>query len=131
MTEIVTVCLVAVVAFIFALTIKQSHPSISLAIIILTSIIILIFLLDYLTQVTDYIRELFDSVNINSDYIKILLKCTGICFITEFSCDLCKESGYSSLSAQISLAGKLITLVMAIPLFKDVLSISLSLAGAQ
>lgn len=131
MTDIVAVCLISVVAFVFALTIKQSHPSISLVIIIVTSVIILIFLIDYLTGVISYVQELFESVNINSEYIKILLKCTGICFITEFSCDLCNESGYSSLSSQISLAGKLITLVMAIPLFKEVLSISLSLAGVQ
>lgn len=130
MTEIITVCVVSLAAFVFSLTIKQTHPAIALLIIITASVIILIYLVDYLTSVIDTVNEMFEQVNINSDYIKLLLKCTGICFITEFSCDLCKESGYSSLSSQISLAGKLVTLVMAVPLFKEVLSISLSLAGA-
>lgn len=131
MSDIVTVCAVAVVAFILSLTLKSTHPSISLIIVIVTSIIILLYIIDYVADVVDYIKLLFKSVNINTEYITILLKCTGICFITEFCCDMCKESGYSSLSSQISFAGKVITLVMAIPLFKEVLKISLTLAGVQ
>ena len=131
MMDIISVCVISVVAFIFSLTIKGSHPSISLIIVITASVIIMIYLLDYLGEVISYVQELFNSVNISTEYVKILLKCTGICFITEFSCDLCKESGYSSLSSQISLAGKLIALVLAIPMFKEVLSISLSLAGVS
>ena len=131
MMDIISVCVISVVAFIFSLTIKGSHPSISLIIVITASVIIMIYLLNYLGEVISYVQELFNSVNISTEYVKILLKCTGICFITEFSCDLCKESGYSSLSSLISLAGKLIALVLAIPMFKEVLSISLSLAGVS
>lgn len=131
MMDIVAICVVSVVAFIFSLSLKNHHPSISLIIVLFTSVMILLYLLDYFGEVTSYIKELFNSVNINSEYITLLLKCTGICFITEFTCDMCKESGYTSLSSQISLAGKVITLIMALPLFREVLSISLSLAGAQ
>ena len=131
MMNIISVCVISVVAFIFSLTIRSSHPSISLRIIITTSVLIMIYLLDYLTEVITYVQELFSKVNISTEYIKILLKCTGICFITEFTCDLCRDSGYSSLSSQISLAGKMIALVMAVPMFKEVLSISLSLAGVS
>lgn len=131
MSEILLVCSVAVVAFVLSIALKNTHPSISLIIIITTSIIILLYILDYIVDVVDYINLLFKSVNINTEYVTILLKCTGICFLTEFCCDMCKESGCDSLSSQISFAGKVITLVMAIPLFKEVLKISLSLAGVQ
>lgn len=131
MMDIVAICVVSVVAFIFSLSLKKYHPSISLIIVLFTSVMILLYLLDYFGEVTAYIKELFNSVNINYEYITLLLKCTGICFITEFTCDMCKESGYTSLSSQISLAGKVITLIMALPLFREVLSISLSLAGAK
>ena len=131
MMDIVAISVVSVVAFIFSLSLKKYHPSISLIIVLFTSEMILLYLLDYFGEVTSYIKELFKSVNIKSEYITLLLKCTGICFITEFTCDMCKESGYTSLSSQISLAGKVITLIMALPLFREVLSISLSLAGAQ
>lgn len=131
MMDIVAISVVSVVAFIFSLSLKKYHPSISLIIVLFTSVMILLYLLDYFGEVTAYIKELFKSVNIKSEYITLLLKCTGICFITEFTCDMCKESGYTSLSSQISLAGKVITLIMALPLFREVLSISLSLAGAQ
>lgn len=131
MTDIILVCVVGVVAFVFSLSLKKSHPSIALIIVVVTSIMILIYLIDYVQEIIEYIKNLFESVNINSEYITILLKCTGICFITEFCCDLCRETGYSSLSTQISLAGKIIALVMAIPLFKEVLSVSLSLAGVK
>ena len=131
MMDIVAISVVSVVAFIFSLSLKKYHPSISLIIVLFTYVMILLYLLDYFGEVTSYIKELFNSVNIKSEYITLLLKCTGICFITEFTCDMCKESGYTSLSSQISLAGKVITLIMALPLFREVLSISLSLAGAQ
>jgi stage III sporulation protein AD len=131
MSDIIALCSLSVVACIFALVVKQVNPAVSLVIIIAASVVVVIYLVVYLNDVIEYVNTLFNQVNINSQYIKILLKCTGICFITEFSCDLCKESGNPSVSSQISLAGKLITLVMAIPLFKEVLSISLSLAGVE
>lgn len=132
MSEILLVCSVAVVAFVLSIALKNTHPSISLIIIITTSIIVLLYILDYIVDVVDYIKLLFKSVNINTEYVTILLKCTGICFLTEFCCDnVARKVVVIHCPHKFLLQGKVIALVMAIPLFKEVLKISLSLAGVQ
>ena len=84
MSEILLVCSVAVVAFVLSIALKNTHPSISLIIIITTSIIVLLYILDYIVDVVDYIvtfclRNLFVTVCFCWSIIKILIKNRGAC----------------------------------------------------
>jgi stage III sporulation protein AD len=82
-----------------------------------------------LNAVYSTLKSMFSTADINVTYISILLKAMGICFITEFACDCCIDAGQKALAGNISLAGKIIVLVTAIPLYQDVLNTVLSLTG--
>ena len=54
-------------------------------------------------------------MSVDSKYIRLLIKVAGISYICEFSSSLCRDSGYSSVAAQIEMAGRLSILVMSMP----------------
>ena len=129
--SMITICAVGVVAAVFALFMRRYDPQISLLISIGTGIIILLSLAANIILTADEIQNLLESAGISSDYIMIMLKVLGVCFITEFTCDTVTEAGMLSLSTNISFAGKLLTLFAALPVFKDLISLVSSLVNAS
>ena len=128
--NIITICAVAVTSAVFALFLRRTSPQISLMISIGAGIIILLAVAENIILTADEIRSALISSGISSEYIMIMLKALGICFVTEFTCDTVSEAGMLSLSTNISFAGKLLTLAAALPLFRDLISLISSMVSA-
>lgn len=125
--NITGICIIAVVAAIIAIALKQSTPQISLALSLITGIIILISIASYLPVFIEKIDLLMSQSGVNPEYAKVLLKSVGICFICQFSSDICKDSGQSALAGKVELAGKILILVSALPLMEEILTTANSL----
>ena len=70
------------------------------------SVIILIGVLTQVSAIVTTINQIIASSGISIDYIVILLKSIGICLVTEFAVNTCKDSGSQSLASNVSLARK-------------------------
>ncbi len=125
--SIVGICIVAVIASIIAVALKQSTPQISLVLSLVAGVMILISIALYLPVFTEKIDFLMLQSGVNSEYAKILLKSVGICFICQFSSDICRDSGQSALAGKVELAGKILILVSALPLMEEILTTANSL----
>lgn len=77
--------------------------------------------------ITSQIKNLFESADIDEQYIKVLFKGLGICCITQLAVDFCKDCGENSLATQAELAGKIALLITALPLFNALIDIVKSL----
>ena len=62
-----------------------------------------------------------DYLDQEGEYIRILLKVTGITYVCEYSAGICKDAGYSSLSGQIEILGKLSVLTAGLPILMAVI----------
>ncbi len=125
--NIVGICIIAVIASIIAIALNQSTPQISLVLSLVTGVIILISIANCLPMVTDKINQLILQSGVNGEYAKVLLKAVGICFICQFSSDICKDSGQSALATKVELAGKILILISALPLMEEILETANSL----
>lgn len=65
----------------------------------------------------------------DSDYVLILIKMLGIAFTAEFSSNLCRDVGYSSVAAQIELIGKLSILLISAPIVEALLDTIFAFMG--
>ena len=61
----------------------------------------------------DFIREHLGGAQ---SYLSILLKVIGITYICEFSAGICKDAGFSSVSDQIEILGKLSVMFAGLPI---------------
>ncbi len=129
--NIVSICVVAIVAAILSITIKRHNQELSLLIAIGAAVIVLLSVIEYVLTSIDTVSTILADANISSEYIVILLKVMGICFITEFTCDCTKQAGMDAHSGNIALAGKVLVLVTSLPMFTEVLSVVTSLTGGD
>lgn len=127
--NIAAICALAVVTSVIAVALKRYNGEMSLLVALAGCIFIFLSLLTSITSLFDTLEEILSAAGINLTYITVLLKAIGICFVTEFACDCCKDAGQNALAANVSLAGKLMVLVSAVPLYKEILNTVLSLTG--
>ena len=127
--NIVTICVLAIVAIIIITALKPRNSEIALMLGISASILVLISVLSGFSQVADTINNIIAVSGMSTNYITILLKVIGICLLTEFTVNACKDAGSNSLANNVSLAGKILITVTSIPLYNDILDTVLSLTG--
>ena len=68
------------------------------------------------------IREVINRTEMEAEWFVLLLKSLGMCYITQFSCDCCKDAGETALAGRIELAGKIAIIFMCLPLFKNIVT---------
>lgn len=125
----VTVCSAGVIASVLALILKKNNAEYSFILTICTSAILVTYIAGALLEAIDGVKEIFSASGMSTTYLTLLLKCVGICFLTEFTCDTCKDAGQAALSNIVLFGGRIFVLVSSLPLFSELLSIVTDLAG--
>ena len=128
--NILAICAAAIVSAVLALLLRRQNPQVSLLVSIGAGIVILLTVIREMVLTADEIQSILTAGGVSADYIMILLKALGICYITEFTCDTVTEAGLLSLSTNIAFVGKILVLFTALPLFRDILSVVSSLVSA-
>lgn len=125
--SIVSVCALSVAAVIIALTLKPKNAEIAVMLGLCVSVVIMFALFSNIAQITDKISEITAASGIGTGYIAILLKVIGICLVTEFTANVCRDSGSTSLAGTVTLTGKILVTIAALPLYSDILNVVLEL----
>lgn len=119
--NIIAICAAGIVAAVLALLLRRQSPQISLLISVGAGVVLLLTVIREMVLTADEVQAILTAGGIRGEYIMILLKTVGICYLTEFTCDTVTEAGLVSLSTNISFVGKITVLVTALPLFRDIL----------
>ena len=120
--NIVSIGVLAVVAVIVALTLRPKNAEIALMLTVACAVLILLAVLSQAGQIIGTVNSIVAASQINTGYIAILLKVVGICLLTEFAVNTCRDAGSQSLAGNVSLAGKLLVTITALPLYTDILN---------
>lgn len=118
-----------IIIAVISVVLRKYVPEYSMMINIAASIIVLSVILYEFLPAVNQIKNLLYNTKISHDYIVILFKSLGICFITQFASDSCSDAGERSLSSKVELAGKVAIIITALPLFEKVTNIALNLIG--
>lgn len=77
--------------------------------------------MDKLVNVIDLLKSISNKPGINSQFLFIILKITGIAFLTEFAVSVCKDSGESAIASKIEIGSKAIIIFLSIPIISSLL----------
>ena len=74
------------------------------------------FLVDQIQNIILMIENLAANANVNTLYVKTILKIIGIAYIAEFAAHISKDAGLGAMAAKVELAGKILILALAVPI---------------
>lgn len=118
---------IALIALIIIILLKQYKPEFAIYISLLTGVLILLLVMDQLSEIISLLQSLATKASINSSFLSLLLKITGIAFLAEFAVSVCKDAGEGAIASKIEIGSKIIIIAMSIPIISSLLEIVLKI----
>lgn len=113
---IVQIIGIGIIAAIFSVTIRQQKPEFAVLVSIAAGIIIFFTIADRLPYVIDTFNNIIGKTQVDMIFISTLIKIIGIAYLTEFGSQICKDMGEGSIASKIELGGKVIIMVLGLPI---------------
>lgn len=120
---VLQIAVIAITAALLSMMVKQYKPELALLIPLAAGILIFFLVLSPLSGILEALRSIAASAGVNTEAMGILLKALGICLLTQFASNTCKDAGETALAAKVELGGKIIILTLAVPLLQSVVSL--------
>ena len=121
--DIVKIIGVGFTALIIIILLKQYKPEFAVYVSLIAGAIILFLVFSKLEGIVDLLQDLANTAGINSQFLSILIKITGIAVLTEFAVSICNDSGESAIASKVDLGGKIIVISMSIPIISALLEL--------
>lgn len=115
------------IAAVVAVLLKQHKPEYAVMLSIGAGIIIITMILTSIVPAIAEINSLISLSGIPSEYGKIIIKALGICFITQFAADTCRDANETALASKLETAGKIAVLLISLPMFKNIAELAVRL----
>ncbi len=100
-----------------ALIVKEQKPNFAFLLIVFTGCMIFLFLVDQIRSILSMLEKLALNARVNTVYVETILKIIGIAYIAEFASQITKDAGQGAMAAKIEMAGKILILALAVPIF--------------
>ena len=127
MADIRKIIGIGLIGLIIIVILKQYKPELAIYVSIIAGVLILVFAIEKLTGIINLLQSISNKTNINSSFLKILLKITGITFITEFAVSICSDAGEKAIASKIEIGSKVIIITMSIPIITSLLELVLEI----
>lgn len=128
--EIVQIVALGLIVTVLALILKEQKPMFAFLLITFTGVVIFLFLLGKITTVIQMLEQLADRSQVNHVFFVTILKIIGIAYIAEFGAQVVRDAGQESIASKIELAGKILIMVMAIPIITVIIDTVMKLMPA-
>ena len=119
--DIIKIIGVGIIALIIIIIIKQYRPEFTIYVSLIAGSIILMLIMDKLYAIISLLTSLSSKTAINNEFLVLLIKITGIAFLTEFAVSICKDAGEGAIANKVDIGGKVIIISMSIPIIASLL----------
>ena len=99
--EVIRIIGIALIGLIIIIILKQYKPEFSIYISLLVGVLILLLVTDQLTGIINLLQSIANKASINSEFLSLLIKMTGIAFLSEFAVSICKDSGEGAIASKV------------------------------
>jgi len=128
--DIVQIVGIAFLATVLILVIREQKPMFAFLLAAFTGVGIFLALVGKIGTVVSVLEQLADRSGIPSVYLKSMLKIIGIAYVAEFGAQIVRDAGLESIASKIEFAGKMLILVMAVPIISVIVETVLNLLPA-
>jgi stage III sporulation protein AD len=112
---------------VLALTVKKHRPEIALVITLASGVLLFLMVLPELVFAVGVFTQLGEMMDGGAVYVGLVLRVIGVAYMVELGASVCADAGESAIAAKIDLAGRVIIMVMAMPIVLEIAGVVLGL----
>jgi|SRR5690554_4414826 len=111
---------VAIILTVFQVELRDSHPAWAVISALTFLAIVGLALMPHLEDIISVFSDMSRAAEVNSIYLTPVLKTIAVTYITSFGMMLSREAGEETIAATIELAGKVVIMLVAVPLVQAI-----------
>ncbi len=121
--EIFKIIGIGLLTSIVATLIKQIRPEFYIVVILSGSVVMLMMIVNQLKTLFDYFLSIFGRTGLDYELFASILNILGVGYLTEFASGICVDSGNASIGDKIVLSGKILIVLLSLPVITSLLNI--------
>jgi len=125
--DIFQIVATGVLCTVLIVTIKKQSPDIALIITIAASVLIFMTVLPILGEVIGAMSRVGAMMDGGMQYVALALRVVGVAYMAQLGADVCADAGETAIAAKIDLGGRVIIMVLAMPVVVDIVGIIMGL----
>ena len=114
--NIMTIVAFGIIATVIIILLREQKPELVMQIRLAAGAIIFLALAGSIYFVMNFFEDLAIQADLNMVFLGTMLRIIGIAYITEFGAQVCQDANEGALANKIILAGKILMLILAIPI---------------
>lgn len=111
------------VVAVFAVLLRRERPEMAILLALGFGVIVFLMVLSKLGAIITVFQDVTRRAQVDELYLATLLKILGIAYIAEFGAQVCRDSGEGTVANKIELAGKVLIMILALPIFAAILEV--------
>ena len=119
--DVIKIIGIGLISLIIIIIVRQYKPEFTVYISLVVGALILLFIMGKIEGIINLLTSLSNKTAINNEFLELLIKITGIAFLTEFAVSICKDTGESAIASKVDMGGKVIIVSMSIPIISSLL----------
>lgn len=118
---------VALVMVVLLAVVRQSRPELGIQLGIASAATIFLILLPQIALAVRLLETVALKAHIELRFLDVVLRVIGIAYLAEFGAQVARDAGEGALAQKLELGGKILILVLAIPVVNALLQLVLGM----
>lgn len=124
MIQVVGFSLITLFLYLF---LKETKGTFAVMLLLAAGIIIFLFVMPYVNEIISFMQNIAKESGMDSSYIAIVMKIIAIAYLSTFCSYICNDAGVTVLGKKVEFTGKIMILLLAIPIMVNILNSILSI----
>lgn len=119
----------ALAAGVTLVVLRQQRPELALLLSVATGVILFTLVVGRLMAAVQAMEALSSRARVDVMYLGTVLKVIGIAYLTEFGSQVLTDAGERAVATKVEMAGKVLILLLAVPILVAILDRLLEMVG--
>ena len=102
---------------------RPTKPEVAALVSVIGGILVIMLFVESLQHIIGNIARIVEGSGIRSELFSALVRIIGIGYLTEFAANICDEAGNSAMARKVTIAGKILILVLALPIINNLIEV--------
>lgn len=121
--EIANVCGLCICAALMCKVTEKHSKEQAVLLVIAVCTIIFLNIADAMPSILGKMELLMAYSGLEREYVTVIFKALGICWLTQFGSDICRDCGESAIASAAEVFGKIQLVILSLPLFENLIDI--------
>ncbi len=123
--DLTKLIVIAIASALGVLLLRQAKPELAVVVGLVGTILIFLLVMNGLTKIVGSINGIVAQTGLAVELFGSILKIVGIGYLCEIAASICQEAGAKSVADMVILGGKVVIMVLAIPIIQALVDVVL------